>query len=234
VGRPEQPTIRIDFGAPSKEPNVNLSLRAVRQGVVAGLAGVLSVPVMWAVAPVAAHAATACTSVISGAHSGVINVAANQKLCLRNAVQDGAVNVAPGGALSVVSSTITGAVTLKSGYLTLEFCGSKTVRGAISATGGKGAVLIGGSGLLGSVTCPKNTIDGAVTLDANKAGVKLARNYVAGAVTASANLGGTLISGNQIVGALTCTTNVPAPTNDGVSNAVGGGRSGQTCAVLTF
>jgi hypothetical protein len=213
---------------------MNFQCHGIRRAAVAALSGALALPVMWALAPVAAHAATACTQVVSGAHSGVLNVAANQKLCLRNAVQDGAVNVAPGGSLSVVSSTITGAVTLKSGYLTFDFCGSKTIRGAISATGGKGAVLIGATGALGSVTCPKNSIDGAVTLDANKAGVTLAQNYVAGAVTASANLKGTVISGNQIVGALTCTTNVPAPTNAGVRNAVGGGRSGQTCAVLTF
>src|SRR3954471_24507390 len=206
----------------------HLQNRRVHRAAVAALSGALALPVLWTLAPLTAHAATACTQTVQGAHSGVLNVAANQKLCLRGAVQDGAVNVAPNGALSVVNSTITGAVTLKSGFLTLEFCGSKTVRGAISATGCKGAVLVGGSGLLGSLSCPANTIDGAVTLDANKAGVKLARSYVAGAVTASANLGGTTISGNQIVGALTCTTNVPAPTNAGVSNAVGGGRSGQT------
>lgn len=206
----------------------------LRQGAVATLTGVLALPVFWTLAPVAAHAA-ACTQTIVGAHSGVLNVAANQKLCLIGAVQDGAVNVAPGGALSVTrSSTITGAVTLKAGYTELEFCGSRTIRGAVSATGGKGSVVIGGSGLLGSILCPANSIDGAVTLDANKKGVRLARNYVAGAVTASANLGGTVISGNRIAGALTCTTNVPAPTNAGVANTVGGGRSGQTCAVLTF
>ena len=61
-------------------------------------------------------------------------------------------------------------------------------------------MLIGRSGLLGAVSCPANTIDGAVTLDANKAGVTLARSYIAGAVTASANLGGTVISGNTIGG----------------------------------
>lgn len=187
------------------------------------------------IAPMSASAATkVCTTTITGAHTGVLNVAGNQKLCLRIAVQDGAVNVAPGGALSVVSSTITGAVTLKAGYVELEFCGSRTVRGAISATGAKGSVLIGGSGLLGALLCPANTIDGAITLDSNKAGVQLSGNYVAGAVTASANLKGTTISGNQIAGALTCTTNAPPPTNAGVRNTVGGGRSGQTCAVLTF
>jgi len=206
----------------------------IRQGIVATLTGILAFPVLWAIAPVTAHAAPDCTQTISGAHSGTLNVAANQKMCLKNAVQDGAVNVAPGGALSVVESTITGAVTLESGYSGFDFCASKTVRGAISATGGKGAVLIGGSGASGSLSCPANNIDGAVTLDSNKNGVTLARNYIGGAVTSSANLGGTTISGNRIGGALTCTTNIPAPTNDGVSNSVGGGRSGQTCAVTTF
>ena len=207
--------------------------RRIRQGVVGTLTAVLALPVLWTIAPVAAHAA-ACTQTIRGAHSGVLNVAGNQKLCLVGAVQNGAVNVAPGGGLSVVRSTITGAVTLKAGYTELEFCASQTIRGAISATGGNGPVVIGGSGLVGAVACPANTIDGAVTLDANKAGVKLGRNSIGGAVTASANLGGTTISGNRIGGALTCTTNVPAPTNAGVRNTVRGGRSGQTCSVLTF
>jgi len=208
----------------------HLHHQRIRQGILATLAGVLVLPATWAIAPVTAQAAPDCTQTISGAHSGVLNVAGNQKLCLKNAVQDGAVNVAPYGALSVVGSTVTGAVTLKSGYSSLDFCASKTVRGALSATGGKGAVLVGS----GDLSCPTNNIDGAVTLDANKGSVMLAQNYVAGAVTSSANLNGTTISGNRIAGALTCTTNVPAPTNGGVRNSVGGGRSGQTCAVNTF
>lgn len=208
---------------------MNTHPRRIRQGVVATLAGALALPAMWTLAPLTAHAATACTRTVTGSHTGVLNVAANQKLCLRNAVQDGAVNVAPGGSLSVVGSIITGAVTLKSGYLTFDFCGSKTIRGAISATGAKGAVLIGGT-----AACPANNIDGAVTLNANLAGVKLAGNHIAGAVTASANRVKTTISGNRINGALTCTTNVPAPTDAGVKNTVGGGRSGQTCAAATF
>lgn len=206
----------------------------IRQGIVASVAGALALPALWTLAPLPAQAATICTQIVTGAHSGVLNVAGGQKLCLRGAVQDGAINVAPGGGLSVANSTVVGAITLKAGFTDFDFCGSKTVRGALSVTGGKGAVLIGGSGVLGAVTCPANTIDGAVTLNANLAGVKLARSYTSGAVTASANLGGTTISGNSIAGALTCTTNVPAPTNAGVRNAVGGGRSGQTCAVLTF
>jgi hypothetical protein len=181
-----------------------------------------------AIVPVSATAA-ACTQTISGPHNGVINVAAPDKVCLLNAVQTGAVNVDPKAGLSVIGSTITGAVTLKDNYTEFEFCGSQTVLGAISATGGQTAAVIGGT-----PTCAANTIDGAVTLDANKAGATLAGNSIAGAVTASANLGGTTISANMIGGALSCTTNAPPPTNAGVSNTVGGGRSGQTCAVLTF
>jgi 5'-nucleotidase len=178
-------------------------------------------------APVSANAAV-CTQTISGANNAVINVAAPHTLCLRNATQTGAVNVDPGAGLSVIGSTITGAVTLKDAYKEFEFCGSETVRGAISATGGLTPIRIGGIG------CAKNTIDGAVTLDSNKLGVTLAGNSIAGAVTANANLLGTTISDNKIGGALTCTANLPAPTNGGVSNAVGGGSSGQTCALPGF
>ncbi len=209
------------------------SYRRIRQGAVATLTGVMALPVMWALAPMTAHAA-ACTQTITGAHSGILNVAGGQKLCLRNAVQTGVVDVASKGSLSVVASTIVGDVTLKAGYTELEFCGSTTARGAISATGGTGSVVIGGSGLLGAGLCPSNSINGAVTLNGNKAGVTLAGNVVAGGVTASSNLGGTTISANRVTGALTCTSNVPAPTNAGAKNTVGGARSGQTCAVATF
>jgi hypothetical protein len=207
--------------------------------MVALLTGGLAVLALSAIAPMSAHASLLCTQTISGPHSGVITVAGGQKVCLNGAVQNGAVNVDPGGALSVTNkSIITGAVTAKSGFDDLVFCDSTTVRGAISVTGSQGDVHIGGNALL--LTCPGNTIDGAVTLNANKGTVKLANNGIAGAVTASGNLGGllglggTTISGNRIGGALTCTLNTPPPKNDGVKNTVSGGRSGQTCAVSTF
>ncbi len=206
--------------------------RRSRRGVVATLTSGLTLLVLATLVPASAQAA-ACTRIITGANSGVVNVAGKEKVCFVLAVQDGAVNVAPGGGLSVSGSTVVGAITLKSGYTEFDFCDSKTVRGAISATGGKGLVLIGGAGV-NALLCPANTIDGAVTLDSNKKGVTLANNTIAGAVTASANLLGTVISGNGIGGALTCTANVPAPTNGGVRNVVGGGRSGQTCASLAF
>jgi hypothetical protein len=189
-----------------------------------------------------AQAAISCSraQTITGAHHGVINVAGGQKLCMVGVTQDAAVNVAPRGQLSVRGgSIITGAVSLLSDYSAFEFCASRTVGGAISATGGRSTPLIGNGG-----SCGANLIDGAVTLTSNKNGIMLAGNQINGAVDASGNLkgGGLLgigagpmrISGNQIGGALTCTGNSPAPNNGGVPNAVVGGRSGQTCASLSF
>ncbi|MDX6720967.1 MAG: hypothetical protein QOJ63_3221 [Solirubrobacteraceae bacterium] len=205
-----------------------------RRGIVAGLTAGLTLLVITTIAPLSAHASLLCTQTISGPHSGVITVAGGQKLCLNGAVQDGAVNVNAGGALSVTNkSIITGAVTLKSGFDDLVFCDSTTVRGAISATGSLGYVHVGGTDLLGA--CAANTIDGAVTVDANHGAVLVADNQIAGAMTASANgLLGTTISANHIGGALTCSGNTPAPNNGGAGNTVSGNRSGQTCAVSTF
>jgi 5'-nucleotidase len=200
--------------------------RIARRTAAALSAGVALLAIA-AIAPVSANAAVTCDQTISGPNAGVITVAAPDTLCLLNAVQDGAVNVDPGAGLSVISSTITGAVTLND-YSEFEFCDSSTVLGEISATGGQTAAVIGGP------SCAANTIDGAVTLDSNLAGVTLMGNSIGGAVVANANLVGTTISDNGIGGALTCTANAPAPGNGGVSNTVGGGRFGQTCSSITF
>ena len=207
--------------------------RRSRQTLTRGLGAAGLLLAMSCVAPGAASAST-CSTTVNGAHSGVLNVAAGKRLCLRNALQSGAVNVSPGGGLSVRGSTITGAVTLKAGYTDLEFCASKTIGGALSASGGVGIVTIGGRGLSGLLLCGANTIDGAVTLNNNKAAVQMASTYVGGGVTASANTMRMTLAGNTIVGALTCTTNTPAPINLGIANVVIGGRSGQTCAAGTF
>ncbi|MDQ1724807.1 MAG: hypothetical protein QOG52_1835 [Frankiaceae bacterium] len=215
-----------------------LNPRRVRRGTVAALTGGLTLLALGTIAPLGAQASLLCTETISGPHSGVIIVASGQKLCLDGAVQDGAIDVDSGGALSVVNhSIITGAVTLRSGFDDLRFCDSTTVRGAISATGSRGFVHIGGDEQ--ALACGANSIDGAVTVDANSGKVTVANNDIAGEVVASGNLGGpdlegTMISGNQIGGALTCTGNTPPPNNGGTSNVVGGDRSGQTCAVSTF
>ena len=213
----------------------------MRRGVIATLTGGLTLLALSTIAPMSAQAAISCSraQTITGAHHGVINVAGGQKLCMQGVTQDAAVNVAPQGQLAVRGgSVITGAVSLKSDYTAFEFCGSRTVGGAISATGGRSTPLIGDGG-----SCAANNIDGAVTLTSNRHGIMLAKNNITGAVVAKGNLeGGILglgagpmrISGNQIGGALSCTGNSPTPKNAGVPNAVVGGRSGQSCASPTF
>jgi hypothetical protein len=204
-----------------------------RRGIVAALTAGLMLLVVATIGPFGANAAAVCTKTITGTHSGVITVAGGQSVCLKGAVQDGAVNVNAGGALSVTAkSIVTGAVTLKSGFVRFEFCDSKTVRGAISAKGSRGYVHIGGNDSVG--TCAANTIDGAVTVNASNGKVRVASNGIGGQVTASANVLGTTISANRIGGALTCSGNIPAPVNGGAANTVSGKRTGQTCAASTF
>lgn len=209
--------------------------RHIRRGTIATLTGALTLLAIGTLAPLTAQAAITCTTAntMTGQHNGAINVAGGQTQCLDNATQTGEITVDPNGKLSVRGSTVNGAVSLFSGFSEFEFCGSETVGGAVSATGGMGPVTIGNTAT-GALACAPNIVGGAVTLDANQTGVTLARNQVDEAVTASGNLGGTKIAGNQIVGALTCTDNIAAPDNIGLlnqpmPNTVGGARFGQTC-----
>jgi len=192
--------------------------RRIRRGTVATLTGALAMFAVGTIAPLTAQAAITCTTAntMTGQHNGAINVAGGQTQCLDNATQTGEITVDPNGKLSVRGSTVNGAVSLFSGFSEFEFCGSETVGGAISATGGMGPVTIGNTGDTSLPACDTNIVGGAVTLDANTAGVTLARTQVDDAVTASGNLGGTKIAGNQIVGALTCTDNIAAPDNIGL------------------
>jgi hypothetical protein len=218
-----------------------LNRRRIRRGTAATLTGAFTLLALGTIAPLTAQAAISCTAAqtIRGDHPGAITVAGNQKLCLKGAQQHGAITVNANGQLSVSeNSTVEGAVTLNSNYRAFEFCASKTVGGAISATGGQTTPVIGNGG-----SCGANTVDGAVTLNANKLGIMLAKNKLLAAVTASGNSqGGFLgfgagpmrISGNAISGALTCTGNNPDPTNNGVSNTVGGLRTGESCVRTTF
>ena len=178
-----------------------------------------------------ASAAGTCTKTITGAHSGTMTLSGPGVTCLQNATQDGAITVMNGHELSVVDSKITGAITSTSSA-PFTFCHSSTVRGAIKVSNSMNAVVIGDNG----ATCAANVIDGAVTLDSNKGGTRLAGTSVAGAVTASQNIAssGPVISNNQIGGKLTCSGNTPAPVNNGQPNTVKGERVGQTCADGTF
>ena len=180
-----------------------------------------------------------CSTVFTGSHTGVINVASGTT-CLVTLNQIGAVNVAAGAALSVtLGSVINGAITLV-GAKAFAMCNSSTVGGAIKSSTAAGFIMIGGDGDLGNL-CGANTIDGAVTLNGNLGGVEVGGNRLLAALTVSTNRapnGGvpiednaTEIEANTVTGLTTCAGNVPAPTNDGHPNTFTGGAGGQ-CAHL--
>src|SRR5438477_1361964 len=145
----------------------------VPRGVFATLAAGLVVAAGWGIGPLTAQGAGgdvprtgACTTTISGPHTGTLDLnASGTTTCLKNANQNGAITVSSGAALSVVDSTVTGAITSTSSA-PFTFCNSKTVQGAISVASSKGFVLIGG-GPDGATTCGPNSVDGAITVNSN-------------------------------------------------------------------
>jgi hypothetical protein len=183
-----------------------------------------------------------CSTTMTGSNDAVINVPSGQTFCLRRLTQTGAVNVAPGGALEVRGSNITGAITLDTPRA-FTFC-TTTIIGAISSTKAAHFVLIGDggdTGLLGLLdpTCGSSQINGAVTLTGNLGGVEVGGNTINAALNVSGNVapnGGTEdaateIEGNAVVGLTTCADNNPAPVNGGQMNTFTGGVNGQ-CAGL--
>jgi hypothetical protein len=184
-------------------------------------------------------ATTHCDVTFTGVNNAVINVPAPLTFCLVRLTQIGAVNVAPGAALSVTQgSVINGAITLN-GAKAFTFCASSTLQGAISAATSKGFIIIGngGDGGLLATPCGANHIDGAVTLAGNTGGVEIGGNAIIGALTVSGNVAphhgtptednATEIEANTVSGLTTCATNNPAPTNDGRRNTFTGGANGQ-------
>jgi hypothetical protein len=208
-------------------------LRRLPKIVFAILIGTLTIAAVSGIglATTDASATGACTNTITGSHSGTLTLSGPGTTCLKNATQDGAITVSNGHELSVADSKIYGAITSTSSA-PFTFCHSSTVRGAIKVSNSMNLVLIGDNG----VPCPANVVDGAVTLDSNKGGVRLGGNSIGGAVTASGNVAasGTIIENNHIGGRLTCSGNTPAPVNNGQANTVSGARVGQTCASGTF
>jgi 5'-nucleotidase len=188
-------------------------------------------------------ATTHCDKTITGVNNAVINVAAPSTYCLVNLQQIGAVNVAPGAALSITGgSIINGAITLVAAKA-FTFCASSTKQGAVKASRSAGFVIIGsgGDGGLLATPCGANHIDGAVTLAGNLGGVEVGGNSIVGALTVSSNIApllgvpkednATEIEGNTVKGLTTCAGNTPAPVNDGRKNTFTGGAGGQ-CAGL--
>jgi hexosaminidase len=232
----------------TREGRTTVLRRRTSKGVLATLTGGLMVASAWGVGTLTVHGAAAdgtpgtgpCTTTISGTHTTPIT-ASTGTTCLSGATQTGAITVNSPGALSVVNSTVTGAITSTS-TAPFTFCSSKTVRGAISVSGSKGFVLIGGAP--GAATCGANNIDGAITANNNTGGVEVGGNTTSGAISLTNNVAptsgspsevmATAVEGNHDGGKLTCSGNVPAPTNNGSANTVNGSRVGQTCASGTF
>lgn len=187
--------------------------------------------------PAADQSATgACTTTITGRNNAVINVATGTT-CLVNLKQIGAVNVAPGAALSVTKgSVINGAITL-TGARAFTMCASSTLQGAINSSTAAGFVLIGDGGDGSPLVCGANHIDGAVTLNGNVGGVEIGGNSIVGALTVSSNVApsngsptennATEVEGNTVGGLTTCAGNTPPVTNDGHANTFTGGAVGQ-------
>ena len=221
----------------------------ISKGIVAAATGALALAAALAMSLPSASGALltadqsatgACTTTITGHNNAVINVSSGTT-CLVNLKQIGAVNVAPGAALSVTGgSIINGAITLTQAKA-FTFCASSTKQGAINASTGSGFVLIGDGGDGHPAVCGANHIDGAVTLNGNLGGVEIGGNSIVGALTVSGNIAplfgiptednATEIEANTVGGLTTCATNSPAPTNDGRPNTFTGGANGQ-CAGL--
>lgn len=142
---------------------------------------------------------------------------------MRHANQTGAINVASTGSLLIVHSTVTGAITMSSGFKTFKSCAS-TIIGGITASNGTGAVQLGGS----TASCRGNRL-GTLTLNSNQGGLSLSHNRISDSVTANTNQIRTIITANRIVKDLTCNDNAPAPKHKHHRNSVGGARPGNQC-----
>jgi Big-like domain-containing protein len=173
-----------------------------------------------------------CDQVVAGSVSSV-TAATTGTTCLASAKVSGSVSVPAGAKLSILNSTIGGALSASSPGA-LIVCKS-TFAGNVAVTGATGFLLLGNGPVDG---CGGNTLKGNVTLTANRGGLALADNRISGGVTVSGNVGvgpapshlSPLVAGNAIGGFLACDGNSPAVTNNGRANTVKGWRSGECAA----
>ncbi|WP_159665207.1 ParB/Srx family N-terminal domain-containing protein [Andreprevotia sp. IGB-42] len=135
----------------------------------------------------------ACTTTISGVHSGAVN-AGSGVLCLDRATVQGDIAVGSGASVVINGSSINGALRFSNAG-SVYLCGNQ-INGAVAINGTSGLLQIGGNG------CTVNAISGAVALNSNNGGVVLA--------------------GNTINGPVMCYANLPDPLNLGRSNQVNG------------
>lgn len=182
-----------------------------------------------------------------GVQNGNITIQSGGRLDLLGGTINGGVTVQNGGAVNVQSGSINGSLTA-SGANLFSLCGA-SISGSVSASSSSAFVLIGDGADDGSPSCTGNTIKGGVTLTANSAGAEIGANTISGSVTMTGTTGAVYggsgdyagnpstapeIEKNSITGSLSCSSNSPSPTDDGLPNAVGGGRSGQCASPANF
>jgi hypothetical protein len=176
-----------------------------------------------------------CTTTVSGT-VGAQN--AQNGTCVTGATVKGNLVIPSGASVFIADSNISGVVS-SSGSGLVMICNT-SVSGSVSISGATGFVLVGGA----TPSCVGNTIGGSVSLQNNKAGLRLAGNKLASLATIGGNHAsgndpisggpaGTVISKNTIAGSLSCSGNSPAASDAGVPNATGGSRTGE-CAASGF
>ena len=97
------------------------------------------------------------------------------------------------------------------------------MRGSVSVTGGTATVHVLEAEVRGNISFVSNHVSVSNEISAT---------VVRGSVTFVGNTGPfNIVKGNTISAGLNCTDNVPAVTNSGIPNTVGGAKTGQ-CALL--
>jgi hypothetical protein len=141
----------------------------------------------------------------------------------------GTITVVQGASVAIVNSTLGGVTTSNGAAFAL--CGS-TVNGAVNVSGATGPVVVGDPA---GGNCAGNTLQSALTLMNNRAGVEVSHNgRIGGTVTLSGNSGpATGVEANTIWGGLNCSGDAPAAVNNGQPNTVSGRRYGE-CGAAGF
>ena len=164
-----------------------------------------------------------CTRTVTGRSSGVTG---SGTTCVQNATIEGPLNVPAGASVSLVNSTVTGAVSVSHGGV-FRACGS-LFYSTMNITDATEPITLGAPG--GS--CAPNSVYGNASFSRNDDGITLFGNQFNGTLTLTNNTGPSLVGGNRVNGRFTCTGNSPAPTNGGAPNHAPA-RSGQ-CGASTF
>lgn len=178
----------------------------------------------------------ACMRTYTGSYSKLV-IPATGSTCLDHAsVGSGGLVIPSGARVSIVDSSVRGAVQADGGAAGLTICGS-TVTGKLTVRGATDFLLLGDTVEEG---CFGNRFNSGVTLTGNSGGLNLGDNTIGGGVIVTNNVGTgpgpnhtrPEIEANSIKGKLECSGNDPVATNDGRPNTASS-RTGE-CAASRF